>query len=195
MPRDEVIGRNCRLLPGAATRQSAAGLWAKRSHGGIYRRRHPQLSQGWQSVLERGACRADLRRTGRTRLFLRVAMGHHRAARRARTIVEGERVAKELRHRTDNLFAVLTAIVRLSARARRMSPNTVEARTADRGIGRGASRIAVGGRPRARQPDFCADPGRSVMRPYRNAAPIASIWQANRSVAAPARHATRADHA
>ena len=32
------------------------------------------------------------------------------------TIVENDRVADELRHRTDNLFAVLTAIVRLSAR-------------------------------------------------------------------------------
>ena len=32
------------------------------------------------------------------------------------TIVENERVAEELRHRTDNLFAVLVAIVRLSAR-------------------------------------------------------------------------------
>ena len=115
--RDEVIGQNCRLLQGPKTKRSAAASLAEAIRSEQYTvvdilNYRKDGTSFWNAVHvgpiydEQGALvyyfgsQWDI-----TELL---------AARES--IVEGDRVAAELRHRTDNLFSVLSAIVRLSAR-------------------------------------------------------------------------------
>lgn len=115
--REEIVGRNCRFLQGRGTRPAAvakireaieterytvvdilnyrkdgSAFWNAVHIGPIYDE-HGELAYFFGSQW-------DI-----TELL---------AAREA--LIENERIAAELRHRTDNLFAVLSAIVRLSAR-------------------------------------------------------------------------------
>ncbi|UOR15313.1 PAS domain-containing protein [Qipengyuania aquimaris] len=85
------------------------------------------------------------------------------------TIIENERVAKELRHRTDNLFAVLTAIVRLS------SQGATDVREFSEKIERriealaGAHRVSLAGDGLREGKSNLRDLVEAVLRPYRNA--------------------------
>lgn len=115
--REEIIGRNCRFLQGRGTRAEPV----KRLREAVESERYTVVdilnyrkdgSAFWNAVHVGPIYNAD----GKLEYFFGSQWDITELLAARETIVQNERVAEELRHRTNNLFAVLTAIVRLSAR-------------------------------------------------------------------------------
>ena len=116
-PIDEIIGRNCRFLQGEKTQQSSIARLRKAVDRQVYTvvdilNYRKDGTAFWNAVHIGPIYNAD----GELEYFFGSQWDISELLAARETIVENDRVADELRHRTDNLFAVLTAIVRLSAR-------------------------------------------------------------------------------
>ncbi|MBL4718075.1 MAG: PAS domain-containing protein [Erythrobacter sp.] len=168
--RDEIIGRNCRFLQGRGTKPSAVVKLAEAVRSGEYTvvdilNYRKDGSSFWNAVHvgpiydENG----DLAYLFGSQWDITELL----AARE--TIVENERVAEELRHRTDDLFAVLVAIVRLSAR------NSQDVGELSSKIERrvealaGAHRVSLAAEGLNHDRSNLRDLVEAVMRPYRSA--------------------------
>ncbi|MCH2487432.1 MAG: PAS domain-containing protein [Erythrobacter sp.] len=116
-PIEEIIGRNCRFLQGEKTLPSAV----KRLREAVDRQVYTVVdilnyrkdgTPFWNAVHIGPIYNSE----GELEYFFGSQWDITELLAARETIVENDRVTDELRHRTDNLFAVLTAIVRLSAR-------------------------------------------------------------------------------
>ncbi|MBO6527060.1 PAS domain-containing protein [Erythrobacter sp.] len=169
---DEIIGQNCRFLQGRGTRPSAVAKLRKAIETENYTvvdiLNYRKDGTAFWNAVHVGPI---YDREGNLAYFFGSQWDITELLAARETIVENERVAAELRHRTDNLFAVLTAIVRLSARG----SNDVDELSAkiERRI------EALAGAHRVSLAEEGLDEGRSnlrtlveaVMRPYRNSHP------------------------
>lgn len=143
--REEIIGRNCRFLQGKATSDGAVA------------KLHAAVEAAQYTVVDILNYRKDgtafcnavhvgpiYNENGDLTYFFGSQWDITELFAARETIIENERVAAELRHRTDNLFGVLTAIVRLSARGGDgCAGSGFQDRKADRSAGRGAPHIIV----------------------------------------------------
>ena len=116
-PIDEIIGRNCRFLQGEKTAPSAVARLRSAVEERVYTvvdilNYRKDGTSFWNAVHVGPIYNAE----GELQYFFGSQWDVSELLAARDTIVENDRVADELRHRTDNLFAVLTAIVRLSAR-------------------------------------------------------------------------------
>ena len=115
--REEIVGRNCRFLQGRSTRSEAVAKLREAIETEEYTvvdilNYRKDGSAFWNAVHVGPIYHED----GSLAYFFGSQWDITELLAARETIVENERVAHELRHRTDNLFAVLTAIVRLSAK-------------------------------------------------------------------------------
>lgn len=115
--REEIVGRNCRFLQGKATSPDAVSKLRSAIETAEYTvvdilNYRKDGSPFWNAVHVGPIYHED----GSLAYFFGSQWDITELLAARDTILENERVAAELRHRTDNLFAVLTAIVRLSAR-------------------------------------------------------------------------------
>ena len=115
--REEIIGRNCRFLQGRGTRPQPV----RRLREAVETQEYTVVdilnyrkdgSAFWNAVHVGPIFDAN----GKLAYFFGSQWDITELLAARETIIENERVAEELRHRTNNLFAVLTAIVRLSSR-------------------------------------------------------------------------------
>ena len=115
--REDLLGRNCRFLQGRGTKPSAVA----RIRSAIEREEYAVVdilnyrkdgSAFWNAV--HGGPIYD--EEGKLAYFFGSQWDITELLAARQTIIENERIAEELRHRTDNLFGVLSAIVRLSSR-------------------------------------------------------------------------------
>ena len=116
-PRDEIVGRNCRFLQGSSTRPDAVAKLRKSIETEEYTvvdilNYRKDGSAFWNAVHVGPIYHED----GSLAYFFGSQWDITELLAAREKIVEDERVAAELRHRTDNLFAVLAAIVRLSTK-------------------------------------------------------------------------------
>lgn len=116
-PREEIVGQNCRFLQGRATSPQAVRKLSKAIETEEYTivdilNYRKDGSPFWNAVHVGPIYHED----GSLAYFFGSQWDITELLAARDTILENERVAAELRHRTNNLFAVLTAIVRLSAR-------------------------------------------------------------------------------
>lgn len=168
--RDEVIGRNCRFLQGPATKQSATKRLGDAMRTAEYTvvdvLNYRKDGTAFWNAVHVGPIYDE---QGELAYFFGSQWDITELLAARETIVEGERVAKELRHRTDNLSAVLTAIVRLSARG---SSDVAElAGKVERRIEAlaGAHRASLSSEALEHDQTDLLTLVESVMRPYRNA--------------------------
>lgn len=116
-PREEIIGRNCRFLQGRGTRTESvrklrAAVEAEEYVVVDILNYRKDGSAFWNAVHVGPIYGED----GELAYFFGSQWDITELLAARETIIQNDRVAEELRHRTNNLFAVLTAIVRLSAR-------------------------------------------------------------------------------
>lgn len=116
-PMEEIIGRNCRFLQGRGTTPSAIARLREAVERQVYTvvdiLNYRKDGKAFWNAVHIGPI---YNATGELEYFFGSQWDITELLAARETIVENDRVAAELRHRTDNLFAVLTAIVRLSAR-------------------------------------------------------------------------------
>lgn len=115
--RSEIVGTNCRFLQGRGTKKSASRKLAEAIRSEEYTvvdilNYRKDGSAFWNAV-HVGPIYDN---QGKLAYFFGSQWDITELLAARETIIENERVAAELRHRTDNLFSVLTAIVRLSTR-------------------------------------------------------------------------------
>ena len=115
--RDEIIGRNCRFLQGRGTKPSAVSKLRDAVESEQYTvvdiLNYRKDGRAFWNAVHVGPIYHE---NGEPAYFFGSQWDITELLAARETIVDNERVAAELRHRTDNLFAVLSAIVRLSAR-------------------------------------------------------------------------------
>ena len=115
--REEIVGRNCRFLQGEGTRPEAVGKLREAIETEEYSvvdiLNYRKDGTAFWNAVHVGPIYDD---NGNLAYFFGSQWDITELLSARETILENERVAAELRHRTDNLFAVLTAIVRLSAK-------------------------------------------------------------------------------
>ena len=167
--RADIIGQNCRFLQGRGTKPGAAAKIAaalKREEYTVvdilnYRK---DGSAFWNAVHVGPIYDED----GKLAYYFGSQWDITELLAARETIVENERVAAELRHRTDNLFSVLTAIVRLSARG--TSDVTELSEKIERRIEAlaGAHRVSLSGEGLSDDRTNLRSLVEAVMRPYRN---------------------------
>ena len=168
--RDEIVGKNCRFLQGRGTKPSAVA----KLRSAIEREEYTVVdilnyrkdgSAFWNAVHVGPIYDED----GKLAYFFGSQWDITELLAARETIVENERVATELRHRTDNLFAVLTAIVRLSSR------NASDVQDLSTKIERriealaGAHRVSLSADGLQDDRTNLRSLVEAVMRPYRNA--------------------------
>ena len=115
--RDEIIGRNCRFLQGRGTRREPVQKLRQAIEDEQYTvvdilNYRKDGSAFWNAV----HVGPIYNEAGELAYFFGSQWDITELLAARETIIENERVAEELRHRTSNLFAVLAAIVRLSSR-------------------------------------------------------------------------------
>lgn len=116
-PVEEIIGRNCRFLQGEGTLPSAVARLRSAVEQHVYTvvdiLNYRKDGTAFWNAVHVGPIYNE---AGELEYFFGSQWDITELLAARETIVENDRVTDELRHRTDNLFAVLTAIVRLSAR-------------------------------------------------------------------------------
>lgn len=168
--RTEIIGKNCRFLQGRGTKKSAVAKLRQAIETEEYTvvdiLNYRKDGTAFWNAVHVGPVYDE---NGELAYFFGSQWDITELLAARETILENERIAEELRHRTDNLFAVLTAIVRLSARG---SDNVTEL------VDKIAKRIeALAGAHRVSLSSEGLDQDRTnlralveeVMKPYRNA--------------------------
>jgi PAS domain S-box-containing protein len=115
--RDEIVGRNCRFLQGRGTKPSAVAKLReaieKEEYTVVDILNYRKDGSAFWNAVHVGPIYDE---NGKLSYFFGSQWDITELLAARETIIENERVAAELRHRTDNLFSVLTAIVRLSTR-------------------------------------------------------------------------------
>ena len=115
--REEIIGRNCRFLQGKATSDGAVAKLRAAVESAEYTvvdiLNYRKDGTAFWNAVHVGPIYDE---NGDLAYFFGSQWDITELLAARERIVENERVAAELRHRTDNLFGVLSAIVRLSAR-------------------------------------------------------------------------------
>lgn len=169
-PRDEIIGRNCRFLQGRGTRPDAVAKLRRAIETEEYTvvdilNYRRDGSAFWNAVHVGPIYHED----GSLAYFFGSQWDITELLAARETIVENERVAAELRHRTDNLFAVLTAIVRLSAKG--SSDVDQMSQKIERRIEAlaGAHRVSLSGEGLEKDRTNLRNLVEAVLQPYRNA--------------------------
>lgn len=114
---DEIVGRNCRFLQGPKTDPHSVDKLRSAIQNEDYAvvdliNYRKDGTEFWNAVHIGPVYDED----GKLAYFFGSQWDISELLAGRETIAESQRVVDELRHRTDNLFAVLTAIVRLSAR-------------------------------------------------------------------------------
>ncbi|MBX7540942.1 PAS domain-containing protein [Qipengyuania sp. GH29] len=168
--REEIVGQNCRFLQGRGTRAEAveklrnaimtedytvADILNYRKDGTAF----------WNAVHVGPIYHED----GKLAYFFGSQWDITELLAARETIIENERIARELRHRTDNLFAVLTAIVRLSSKGATSVPefsDKIERRIEALSS---AHRISLEGEGLSEDRTNLRNLVEAVLRPYRNA--------------------------
>lgn len=168
--RAEIVGKNCRFLQGPGTKPSAVA----KLRAAIEQEEYTVVdilnyrkdgTAFWNAVHVGPVYDED----GKLAYFFGSQWDITELLAARETIIENDRVAAELRHRTDNLFAVLTAIVRLSAR------NASDVQDLSSKIERriealaGAHRVSLSAEGLDDDRTNLSSLVEAVMRPYRNA--------------------------
>lgn len=170
--REEIVGRNCRFLQGADTARSAASRLRYAIENRVYTvvdilNYRKDGSEFWNAVHVGPIFDED----GKLAYFFGSQWDITELVAARETIALNDRIASELRHRTDNLFGVLTAIVRLSARGaedvEELSSKIVKRIEALAG----AHRASLSEDAIENDDTSLAALVEEVMRPYRNASP------------------------
>ena len=168
--RSELVGRNCRFLQGDGTRPGAVARLRQAIEEEEYTvvdilNYRKDGSAFWNAVHVGPIYGED----GKLAYFFGSQWDITELLAARETIVENQRVAAELRHRTDNLFAVLTAIVRLSARG--ASDVSELSKKIERRIEAlaGAHRVSLAEEGLREDRTNLRTLVEAVMRPYRNA--------------------------
>ncbi|MDG5748726.1 PAS domain-containing protein [Qipengyuania sp. XHP0207] len=167
--REDLIGRNCRFLQGRGTKPSAISrlrtALEKEEYAVVdilnYRK---DGSAFWNAVHVGPIYDED----GKLAYYFGSQWDITELLAARETIVENERIAAELRHRTDNLFGVLSAIVRLSSRGAQDAAALSE--KIERRIEALASahKVSLSGEGLDDGRTNLASLAEAVMRPYRN---------------------------
>lgn len=170
--RDEIIGRNCRFLQGELTRaESAAKLRLAQEtedYTVVHILNYKKDGTPFWNAVHIGPI---YDRSGKLAYFFGSQWDVTELITARESIADSERLAGELRHRTDNLFSVLTAIVRLSARGATDVDELAETIALRIQALAGAHRVSLRGE------DFESDGTdlrplvEEVLRPYRNSHP------------------------
>lgn len=168
--RKEIVGRNCRFLQGRGTNPSAVAKLreaiAREEYTVVDILNYRKDGSAFWNAVHVGPVYDE---NGDLAYFFGSQWDITELLAARETILENERVAAELRHRTDNLFAVLTAIVRLSAR------NATDTKELSEKIERriealaGAHRVSLAAEGLQDDRTNLRSLVEAVMRPYRNA--------------------------
>ena len=167
--RNEIIGQNCRFLQGRGTRPEAVNKLRQAIETEEYTvadilNYRKDGSAFWNAVHVGPIYHED----GSIAYFFGSQWDITELLAARETIVENERIATELRHRTDNLFAVLAAIVRLSAKDSNDAAELSEKIERRIEALAGAHRMSLTGEGLAEDKSNLHTLVEAVLRPYRN---------------------------
>ena len=170
--RKEIVGRNCRFLQGSATKPSAVARLREAVEHEQYSvvdiLNYRKDGTAFWNAVHVGPVYDE---QGELAYFFGSQWDITELLAARETIVENERVAAELRHRTDNLFAVLTAIVRLSARNAKDTADLSEKIERRIEALAGAHRVSLAAEGLRDDRTNLRSLIEAVMQPYRNAHP------------------------
>ncbi len=167
--REDLIGRNCRFLQGRGTKPSAISrirtALEKEEYAVVDVLNYRKDGSAFWNAVHVGPIYDE---NGKLAYYFGSQWDITELLAARETILENERIAAELRHRTDNLFGVLSAIVRLSSRGAQDAAALSE--KIERRIEALASahKVSLSGEGLDDGRTNLASLAEAVMRPYRN---------------------------
>ena len=168
--RADIVGKNCRFLQGPGTKPSAVARLREAIESAEYTvvdiLNYRKDGTAFWNAVHVGPIYDE---NGELAYFFGSQWDITELLAARETIIENERVAAELRHRTDNLFAVLSAIVRLSARGETDVANLSDKIQRRIEALAGAHRVSLSDEGLREDRSNLRNLVEAVMRPYRNA--------------------------
>lgn len=165
----DAVGRNCRFLQGPETDPEAVtrlrGLIERAEYGVVDILNYRKDGSSFWNAVHIGPIFGD---AGQLEYFYGSQWDISEVVANRETQLSQDRIARELRHRTDNLFAVISAIVRLSARGSDDVASLSEKLTQRIAALATAHRISIDSEARSDQESDLGTLAREILAPYAN---------------------------